>query len=136
MAAETPDTQWRAMLFCISIAVLFRVFNALSKDYTTVIQYPVNFTIEDKKLTFKEEPPKKIPIEFTGRGWALLRHQLRLYTSPVELPVARVARRGRVSHTRLYTLLSQHFQDLRVNKVLVNKLRIYTRPKPAEQPSS
>ncbi|MEL6539577.1 MAG: hypothetical protein AAFP93_02300 [Bacteroidota bacterium] len=69
----------------------------------------------------------------TGKGWMLLRHHLQLHTVPVELPVATVAPRGRILHPQLCTLLAQHFQDVRVSKVLVSKLCLHTHPKPIER---
>lgn len=133
MTVEVSPIRWRALLFCVGIAIISWSFNALSKSYTTVIQHPVNFTINEKKLVFKKAPPQVIPVEVTGKGWTLLRYQLKLYIQPIELPVNKVARRGRVVHTRLYTLLKRHIKDVRVEKVLVSKLRIHTASKPASK---
>ena len=95
-------SQWRVILLCCSGAVVFWLFNALNKDYTTVIDYPVHFVMDETQWTFTEAPPKHIPLEVTGGGWNLLRYLLHLYVKPVDLPVAKVARRGLVRPQRLY----------------------------------
>ncbi|MEL6539578.1 MAG: hypothetical protein AAFP93_02305 [Bacteroidota bacterium] len=61
MATETSNTQWRAMLLCISVATLFWVFNALSKNYTTAIQCPIDFTVDKKILLSKQLLLKPYP---------------------------------------------------------------------------
>ena len=123
--------RWRAIFLCVSSAVTFWIFNALNKEYTTTINYPVRFVVDETKRTFTEKPPQSIPLEVTGGGWILLRYLLHIYVKPAELPVVKVARRGRVSRQRLYTLLKRHVKDLKVNRITGDMLEVHTKPKSA-----
>lgn len=123
------NQRWNAILLCLGSAMTFWLFNALNKDYTTAINYPVHFVINESKHVFTEAPPSSIPLEVTGGGWNLLRYLLHISVKPAELPVAKVARRGRVSRQRLYNLLKKHIKDLKVNRVLLDMMEIHTKPK-------
>jgi hypothetical protein len=120
---------WRVILLCVSGAVIFWLFNALNKEYTTEVNYPVHFVVDTTKVTFTEEPPHKIYLEVTGVGWNLLRYLLHLNVQPIELPVEKVSRKGLVSQNRLYSILSKQLKDLKVNKVMIDNLYLHTQPK-------
>jgi hypothetical protein len=119
----------RIILLCISGAVVFWLFNALNKEYTTEISYPVQFVMENSKLIFAEEPPQKIQLEVTGVGWNLLRYLLHLYVEPIRIPVEKVTKKGLVSQNRLYSIFTKHLKDLKVNKVMIDNLYLHTQPK-------
>ena len=124
--------KWRVMLLCFSSALTFWLFHALNKDYTTTINYPIHFVIDESKRVFVEEPPQTIPLEVTSGGWKLLRYMLKLYVKPIDLPVAKVARRGRISPQRLYVFLTHHLKDVKVNRIMLDTLDVRTQPKPIE----
>ncbi len=125
---ENKD-RWRVILLCVSGAVVFWLFNALNKEYTTEVNYPVHFVVNDTQEIFTEEPPHKIPLEVTGGGWNLLKYLLQLNLQPVELPVEKVSKKGLVSQEKLYAIFVKHLKDLKVNKVLIDSLYVYTQPK-------
>jgi len=79
--------RWQTLLFCMGGAMMFWLLNALNKVYTTDINYPVIFIIDDSKVVFSKIPPPTIRLEVTGGGWKLLRYLIRLNVQPIELPV-------------------------------------------------
>ncbi len=121
---------WRVMFLCVSSALTFWLLHALNKDYTTTINYPIHFVIDEDRRTFVEEPPQTIPLEVTSGGWNLLRYTLKLYVKPIDLPVTSVARRGRISPQRLYAFLTRHLKDVKVNRIMIDTLDVRTQPKP------
>lgn len=71
----------------VAIATIFWFLNALSKDYTTVVSYPVNYINfpEDKALI--RELPDKLYLEVKGYGFALLRYKISTAFLPITFNV-------------------------------------------------
>ena len=67
----------------VVIATIFWFLNTLSKDYTTVVSYPVNYVgfPEDKALI--KELPDKLYLEVKGYGFALLRYKISTAFLPI-----------------------------------------------------
>ncbi len=116
----TSKHQWRTILLCIGGATLFWLINALNKVYTTEINYPVHFVIDESKVAFTKAPPASIALEVTGGGWKLLRYLLHLDVQPIELPVAKVASKGSIKREYLRSFFDQRIKDLKVHSVLLD----------------
>ena len=106
----TSKHQWRTMLLCIGGATWFWLLNALNKVYTTAINYPVHFVIDESKVAFTQAPPASIALEGTGGGWKLLRYLLHLDGQPIELPMAKVASQGRIKREYLRSFFDQRIK--------------------------
>jgi len=119
----------RLRLFCLSGAVMFWLFHALNKEYTTEIDCPVHLAIDETKIEFIESPPRTIPLEVTGGGWKLLRYWLYFRAQPIELPIAKISKRGLVGKEQLRNALDKRLKGLKVNKVSTDTLYLRTRPK-------
>lgn len=128
MASENTK-KWRVILLCIGGAITFWLFNALNQSYTTEINYPVNFALDQGNMEFTEDPPHQIPLEVTGGGWSLLRYLLHFDTQPIEISVRKVARRGRISREKLYSIFSKNLKDLKVNRILLDTIHVHTHRK-------
>jgi len=114
--------RWRTILFCMGGAMMFWLLNALNKVYTTDINYPVVFIIDESKVVFTKVPPPIIRLEVTGGGWKLLRYLLRLNVQPIELPVAQVSRKGQIKGEHLFPIFAKKLKDLKVRRVLVDEV--------------
>ena len=119
--ASASKHQWRTILCCIGGATVFWLLNAFNKVYTTEINYPVHFVIDEPKGAFTKVPPSSIPLEVTGGGWRLLRYLLHLDVQPIELPVAKVASKGRIRSEYLRSLFDKKIKDLKVHRVLLDE---------------
>lgn len=75
-------------LIFVFIATIFWFLNALSKDYSTIVSYPVNYINfpEDKILV--KDLPDKLFLEVKGGGFALLRHKIGTAFQPINLNVS------------------------------------------------
>ncbi len=71
-------------LICVAIASVFWFLDALSKNYTTTITYPVRFDIPKDKVLVNP-PPRYIKLNVNAYGFTLLRHKLRISFSPIVL---------------------------------------------------
>ena len=127
--ASASKHQWRTILCCIGGATVFWLLNALNKVYTTEINYPVHFVLDEPKVAFAKVPPSRVPLEVTGGGRSLLRYLLHLNVQPIELPVAQVASKGRIRSEYLRALFDTRIKDLEVHSVLLDEVpAVHTLP--------
>ena len=98
-------------------AVVFWLLNALNKVYTTEIDYPVSWILDESNVVLDKVPPSTLRLEVTGSGWKLLRCLLRIDVQPVELPVAKVSKKGQIRIERLYPFFTKRLKELKVHRV-------------------
>jgi hypothetical protein len=68
---------------CLLIATIFWFLNALSKNYTTTLSYPVKYINPPKDQFLVSDPPSKLELKVEAYGFTLLRHKLAFSFSPV-----------------------------------------------------
>jgi hypothetical protein len=64
------------------------MFNALRKERTEQVSYPVSFTFNKEKYTASGNLPTEIPILIKGSGWQILRKMFHLRIMPVEIELS------------------------------------------------
>lgn len=73
----------KVVVLCIAAATTFWILNALNKDdYSTVVDYPVDFNFNQEEFVPIEALPESIPIEIKGNGWDLLQKYFQVNTTP------------------------------------------------------
>ena len=113
--------RWQTILFCMGGAMVFWLLNALNKVYTTDIDHPVVFVIDESKVVFTKVPPSTLCLEVTGGGWKLLKYLLHLHVQPIELSIDKVSERGQIRSEHLCPIVAKKLKDLKVHKVLMQK---------------
>ncbi len=74
-------------LIFVFIATIFWFLNALSKDYTTKVSFPVHYVSLPKNKTLVKDLPNELFLEVKGKGFALLRYKLSTAFRPINLNV-------------------------------------------------
>lgn len=74
------------LLFLV-VSIIFWYLNALSKEYTTVINYPVKYEDFPKGKVLVSDLPEKLEIKVKGFGFTILRSKLTSYIKPIILPI-------------------------------------------------
>lgn len=64
-------------LACLALSVLFWLMMALSKDYTIVLSYPVEYVNAPKDKVISNLLPRSIDMEIKARGFYLLAHKFK-----------------------------------------------------------
>ncbi|HAA21505.1 MAG TPA: hypothetical protein DCP28_23090 [Cytophagales bacterium] len=64
------------MALCFVGATIFWFFNSLGKDYTTRINYPIDFLYSTQGTMVVGDLPRSVELNVTGGGWTLLQHTL------------------------------------------------------------
>ncbi|MBT3385948.1 MAG: hypothetical protein HN778_11020 [Prolixibacteraceae bacterium] len=79
------DKRIVVFIVCLSIATVLWFLNALSKDYSTTISYPVKYVNPPGNQFLSNSPPAKFDLKVEAHGFTLLRHKLNLSFSPIVL---------------------------------------------------
>ena len=72
-------------LVCVLIATILWFLNALSKDYSTLVSYPVKYMSPPSHQFLANQPPSKLELKVEAHGFTLLRYKLSLSFSPIVL---------------------------------------------------
>ena len=76
----------KVVVLCISAATTFWILNALNKDdYSTVVDYPVEFDFDRDNYIPIKKLPETIQVEIKGNGWDLLQKYFKLNTTPYSI---------------------------------------------------
>ncbi len=84
----------KVVVLCVAAATTFWILNALNKDdYTTIVDFPIEFLYNQDRYMAVEPLPESIQIEISGNGWDLLRKYFNInstpYTIELDNPVSR-----------------------------------------------
>lgn len=78
-------------LVCLAIATTLWFLNALSKNYSAEISYPVKFVNSPVNRFMAEKTPDKFDLEIEGQGFTILRLRM-LPLSPVKIDVEEITK--------------------------------------------
>ncbi len=74
-------------IICLIISTVLWFINALSKDYSTLISYPVKFINPPENQFLSGNPPKNLDLMVRGKGFLLLQHKIFMF-SPVTIDIS------------------------------------------------
>lgn len=87
LLVSRQDKRLAIYLVCVGIATIFWFLNALNKDYTVDLSFPIRYTNLPKNKILVNEPPKTLKLQVTSHGFTLLRHKLNLTFRPLAFKV-------------------------------------------------
>jgi len=127
-----PTAEYPVILVCFFMACVIWLFNALNKEYTTQIKYPVHFNYDEERLTSVVDLPKRLQVNVTGQGWNLLKRSFFYKVKPIEIRTSGFVGKRFITSTDLLPPFSQQMPELKVNyvisdSILVNLNRIVSR---------
>lgn len=70
-------------LVCLAIATVFWFLNALNKQYTVDLSFPVKYTNLPKNKILANSPPDHFTLKVNSGGFTILRHKLSMAFSPL-----------------------------------------------------
>lgn len=86
------DKRVVVFLICMLIATVLWFLNALEKDYSTTISYPVRYVSPPNHQFLTNTPPEKLDLKVDAHGFTLLRHKLSFSYSPIILNLTNITR--------------------------------------------
>jgi YbbR domain-containing protein len=93
-------------LICLAIATALWFLNALGKDYTATVSYPVKFTNPPENQFLANNSSVKLDLKIDGQGFTLLRYKL-LSFSPIIIDIETVTK-SLESNSGTYKVLSKN----------------------------
>ncbi len=84
---------------CLLIAIGLWFLNAMSKDYSTTISFPVKYTNPPENQFLANSPPSKFELNVEAHGFTLLRHKLTFSLSPILINLTTISQSNQGSGT-------------------------------------
>ncbi len=120
----TRTNRFRVILLCIAAATTFWFLNAMNKQHTATLNYPIQFVYDKSRYIEVEDLPTQVAINVNGVGWNLLRNNLGIKTSPLLIPLDNPAEIKGLSAISIPSLISDQISELQLNYVLTDTLHI------------
>jgi hypothetical protein len=120
---------WKAVVLCIFTATVFWFFNALNKEYTTTISFPLEFDYNRDRYIPVKPLPQDVRINVTGIGWNLFRRSARVKVPPLVIPLERPADVRKIVGSTLPVFFANQLSDFQINFVITDTLTLAIEPK-------
>jgi len=113
----TRSAEFPVVALCFLAATMFWFLNALNKEYTTRIAYPIEFAYDKDNLVSTVPLPSQITLNVTGYGWTLLRKTLGIDANPVVYQIENPMRTAFLTGAALLPIVTEQLKEARINYV-------------------
>jgi len=125
--SKAKQLEWKRKMmvfsFFLAIAVVIWLLNALSKNYTTEINYPITYSkFPDNKLLVSDVPDH-LKLKVNAHGYALLSYKLSKRPVPLNLPVSSYAMNRTVGDSSKFYILTRYERE-NVGRQLPGELQL------------
>jgi hypothetical protein len=120
---------WKAVVLCVFTATVFWFFNALNKDYTTNINFPISFDYDNQNFIPVEGLPQFVRLNVTGNGWELFKRSTGIKIDPLQFPLERPGEIKKITGSGLTPYFTTQLNGLKINHVLSDTLYLDLEPK-------
>lgn len=125
----TPSNKnLKVVLLCVLGGTTFWFFNALNKNYTTDMRYPVVFEYNSDSTLLVKELPENIEINVSGGGWELLRKTIWFNRNSLNIPIENPTKTHYIAGQHLFTLLNNDIDDITVNYMITDTVHVDIQP--------
>jgi hypothetical protein len=120
---------WRAVLLSILAATIFWFFNALNKDYSANIDFPIAFRFDQANYIPVEPLPESVTLNVTGLGWDLFRRSVGLKIPPLLITLDRPSDVKKIVASTLPVLFTSQLEGIKINYVLTDTVYLHIEPR-------
>jgi hypothetical protein len=99
-------------------ATTFWFLNALNKDYSTRLSYPIQFEYDDSTFVSVVPLPKKVRLNVSGYGWNLLKKTLQVNIVPLTYRISSPLQARYITGTNLLPFITEQIRDIRINYIV------------------
>ena len=132
LIAKIRIRNWKIVILCVIGATTFKLFNALNKNYTTTIHYPVAFVYNTTGTVVMERLPEDILINVSGGGWNLFRKTLAFNVPPLQIQLEKPTEIGKIAGATLVPVITDQIKNFQLNYVVTDSLNINIEEKVAK----
>jgi len=112
----------KIVILCIIGATIIWFLSDLNKNYTTVINCPIELSYEKDSTIEVISPPRNVKVNVSGVGWDLLKQSLSFRRDPLMVSVENPIETKRIAGYTIQPLLSQHLSSLNLNFVVTDTI--------------
>lgn len=120
---------WKAVVLCIFAATVFWFFNALNKNYSTNLNFPVTFDYDQDHYVPVKPLPASVRMNVTGSGWDLFRRSLGFKVPPLVVPLEKPSDVRKIVGTTLPATFAGQLERLKINFVITDTMRVHLEEK-------
>jgi hypothetical protein len=120
---------WKAVVLCVFAATVFWFFNALNKNYSATITFPLAFDYRQEGYIPVRPLPDEIRINVTGNGWNLFRRSIGVKVPPLVIPLERPTEVKKIVGAALPAIFANQVDGSQINFVLTDTLYIAIEPR-------
>ncbi|MCG8476111.1 MAG: hypothetical protein MI784_11640 [Cytophagales bacterium] len=103
----------KILVLCFLRAMIFWVFRALNKVYTTELEYPIEFVYDNPDSFSVVKPlPRTVEVELKGGGWVLLTRAIEYSSVPIAIPIKHPDQTKKILTSSLRSTFRSYFQDV------------------------
>jgi hypothetical protein len=117
-------TNWKAVALCVLTAIVFWIFNAFNKNYSTNVRFPLLFEFDGEKFAPAAHLPKTINLNVSGNGWDLFRKHLGLKVPALIIPLEHPAEVKKIVGSTLVPIVATQLGNLKINFVVTDTLTL------------
>ena len=110
------------MALCLVAATVFWFFNALNKEHTATISFPVDFQYNQSAFIPVKALPQQVMLNITGSGWDLLRKSLGIKVVPLQIELERPTETLKIPPNTVLTLAAAQLGQTKINRVASDTL--------------
>ncbi len=122
-------TNWKALALCAVAAAVFWIFNALNKEYSTNLKFPLQFAFDEARYVPVDPLPGTITVNVKGNGWDLLRKSLGYKIQHIIVDIERPAETKKIAGAALAPVVAGQIAPLLINFTVTDTLRFKIEPK-------
>jgi hypothetical protein len=115
---------WKVVLLSFLGATTFWFFNALNKDYSALISYPVEFDFQTDSIVVLDPLPENVRVDVSSGGWNLFRRTLWFSVTPIRISLDNPTDIKFLTRSSLLPIVTDHLNELQVNYLLTDTLFI------------
>jgi hypothetical protein len=115
---------WKVVMFSLLGATTFWFFNALNKDYSALIKYPIEFEFLDDSVIVIEPLPKHVSIDVSSGGWNLFKETLWFSVEPIKIELDNPEEIRYLTRSTIYPTIAEHLKSLSINYLITDTLKI------------
>jgi hypothetical protein len=128
-APSKKDERLKVVLICIVISTTFWFFSALNQDnYTSQIDYPIDWEFDQEDFMAVGELPEKVPIEVVGGGWDLMTRSFGFNMRPVTIQLDQPNSSGYIMTSQLRLELIRNLEPVSLSFLIQDSLRYNVQP--------
>ena len=112
---DSEKLEWKRRFllfsFFLSIAFIIWMLNALSKNYTTEIRYPITYSKFPAQKILVSDLPQNLDLKVSAHGYAILSYKLTNRPVPINFQVSSYAMNSYVGDTTKFYLLTKYARE-------------------------